>query len=121
MIFCAYLRWLPFPTYVSFTSDPMLWAQNLLLPWTVVVLVSSSTYARLSRNGMVETLSEDHIRTARAYGLSERRVMVVHAARGALTPMITVAAIDLGGALTSAVLTESTSVWICRSWLALCW
>jgi peptide/nickel transport system permease protein len=107
LVFCVYLRWLPFPTYVNFGDDPAGWAQNLILPWLVLALASMPFYVRMSRAGMLETLAEDHIRTARAYGLPERRVIGRHALRSALTPLITLAAMDIGYALTSSVLTES--------------
>jgi peptide/nickel transport system permease protein len=107
MVFCAYLQWLPFPSYVSPAVDPIAWAQNLILPWIALAVVMSAGYARLSRAGMLQALSEDHIRTARAYGLRERRVVVNHALRGALTPLITLTAIDVAGLITSAVLTET--------------
>ena len=107
MVFCVYLEWLPFPTFVPFDEDPLLWAQNLILPWVVLALTTMPVYVRMSRAGMLETLSEDHIRTARAYGLPERRVIGRHALRGALSPLITLAALDIASILTSSVLTES--------------
>lgn len=107
MLFCVYLQWLPFPTYVPFGDNPAAWAQNLVLPWIVLALVSAPTYARMSRTGMLETLTEDHIRTARAYGLTERRVIGRHALRGALSPLITLAAMDIASVLTASMLTET--------------
>jgi peptide/nickel transport system permease protein len=107
LIFCVYLQWMPFPTYVAFADDPLLWAQNLILPWIVLALTTMPVYVRMSRAGMLETLAEDHIRTARAYGLPERQVIGRHALRGALSPLITLAALDIAGILTSSVLTES--------------
>jgi peptide/nickel transport system permease protein len=107
MVFCVYLQWLPFPTWVPFDEDPLLWAQNLILPWIVLALTTMPVYVRMSRAGMLETLAEDHIRTARAYGLPERQVIGRHALRGALSPLITLAALDIAGILTSSVLTES--------------
>jgi peptide/nickel transport system permease protein len=107
LLFCAYLRWLPFPTYVPLTENPLAWAQNLVLPWTALALIQSAVYARFTRTGMRETLAEDHIRTFRAYGLTERRVIGNHALRGALTPLITIAAVDVANVMTNAVLTET--------------
>lgn len=107
VVFCVQLRWLPFPAYVPLTDSPVLWAQNLLLPWIALAVVSSAVYTRLTRTSMLETLSEDHIRTFRAYGLPERTVIARHAVRGALTPLITIGTIDLATSLTGATLTES--------------
>jgi peptide/nickel transport system permease protein len=107
IVFCVTLRWLPAPSYVPLTQNPLLWAENLLLPWLTLAVVSAAYYARLTRTQMLETLSEDHIRTFRAYGLSERRVIGRHALRGALTPLITFGALDLATSLAGATLTES--------------
>ncbi|MGA8116768.1 MAG: ABC transporter permease [Actinocatenispora sp.] len=107
IVFCVQLQWMPFPGYVPFTDDPLLWAQNLVLPWIALAVVSAAVYTRLTRTSMLETLSEDHIRTFRAYGLSERAVISRHALRGALTPLITIGTIDLATSLTGATLTES--------------
>ncbi|GIF16469.1 ABC transporter permease [Actinoplanes teichomyceticus] len=107
LLFCVHLRWLPFPGYVPFTTDPLLWAQNLLLPWVALAVIQSAAYARLTRSGLQETLAEDHIRTARAYGIPERRILWRRALRGALLPLVTLTAVDLAAIMTSAVLTET--------------
>ena len=107
MVFSAYLRLLPFPSYVSPSVDPLGWAENLLLPWTALALIQAAAYARLTRTGMRETMAEDHIRTARAYGLSERRIVLRHALRAALTPLVTLTAMDVATIITGAVLTET--------------
>jgi peptide/nickel transport system permease protein len=107
VLFCAYLQWLPFPSYVGLTTDPAAWASNLILPWTALALIEAATFARISRAGMLETLAEDHIRTARAYGLTERAIIGRHALRGALTPLVSLGAIEAAQILTNAVLTET--------------
>jgi peptide/nickel transport system permease protein len=107
VLFCSTLQWLPFPDYVSLTSDPEQWFWGLLLPWISLALIESAKYARLTRSSMLETLAEDHIRTFRAYGVSERRLVTRHALRGALTPVIALSALDLGTMFGSAVLTET--------------
>ncbi|RSM43557.1 ABC transporter permease [Actinoplanes sp. ATCC 53533] len=107
LVFCVYLQWLPFPSYVPLSTDPVAWASNLLLPWTALAVIQSAAYARLTRAGVRETLSEDHIRTARAYGIPERRIVWRRALRGALVPLVTLAAIDIAAIMTSAVLTET--------------
>jgi peptide/nickel transport system permease protein len=107
MLVCAYLRWLPFPSYVPLTDDPVQWAWNMLLPWFTLGLFESAKYARLTRSSTLETLAEDHIRTFRAYGVRERAIVGRHALRGAVPPVIALNALDLGTVLGSAVLTES--------------
>jgi peptide/nickel transport system permease protein len=107
LLFCVRLRWLPFPSYVPLTTDPLAWAQNLLLPWVALAVIQTAAYARLTRAGIQETMAEDHIRTARAYGLPEWRIIRRRALRGALLPLVTLTAIDLAAIMTSAVLTET--------------
>jgi peptide/nickel transport system permease protein len=103
-------KWPIFPnvTYVSLTTNPLLWARNLVLPWVILAFLYAALYARLTRAGMLETMSEDYIRTARAKGLPERTVIVKHGLRAALTPIITIFGMDLGALLGGAVITEHT-------------
>ncbi len=107
VVACVWLQVLPFPNYVPITEDPGQWAENLILPWLAIALVSAATYARLTRSGVLETLSLDHIRTLRAYGWSERRIVTRHAIRGALPTLATMAAMDIGTTMAGAVFTES--------------
>jgi peptide/nickel transport system permease protein len=94
--------------YVSFTTNPLLWAKALVLPWITLAFLYSALYARLTRAGMLETMNEDYIRTARAKGLPERTVIVKHGLRAALTPILTIFGLDLGLLLGGAVITEFT-------------
>jgi peptide/nickel transport system permease protein len=98
----------PGGSYVPFSENPAQWGYSLLLPWITLAFLFSAQYARLTRAGMLETMTEDYIRTARAKGLSERRVVLKHALRGALTPVITIFGLDVGLLLGGAVLTEKT-------------
>ncbi|MFF2199519.1 ABC transporter permease [Streptomyces sp. NPDC058145] len=107
IVVCGELRLLPFPQYVKFTDDPEQWAWNLLLPWLSLALIEAAAFARLTRAAMLETLAEDHVRTFRAYGVSERSVVGRHALRGALAPVIALNANNFGGAVGGAVLTET--------------
>jgi peptide/nickel transport system permease protein len=93
--------------YVSFLTSPWGWAQHLILPWIAVALTTAATYTRLTRAGMLEVLGEDYIRTARAKGVSERRVTYRHALRAALTSVVTQLGIDVGVLLGGAVVTEN--------------
>jgi peptide/nickel transport system permease protein len=103
-------KWPIFPnvTFVPLTQNPLLWARNLVLPWVTLAFLYAALYARLTRAGMLETMSEDYIRTARAKGLPERTVIVRHGLRAALTPIITIFGMDLGALLGGAILTEYT-------------
>ena len=103
-------KWPIFPNvqYVAITQNPLLWAKNLVLPWVTLSFLYAALYARLTRAGMLETMSEDYIRTARAKGLPERTVIVKHALRAVLTPIITIFGMDLGLLFGGAVLTEVT-------------
>jgi peptide/nickel transport system permease protein len=103
-------RWPIFPNvhFVPFTENPVAWARNLVLPWVTLAFLYAALYARLTRAGMLETMNEDYIRTARAKGLPERTVVVKHGLRSALTPIVTIFGLDLGLLLGGAVLTETT-------------
>jgi peptide/nickel transport system permease protein len=94
-------------SYVSFSHDPAGWFQALILPWFVLAAAFAAFYTRMVRGNLIETMSEDYIRTARAKGLSERRVIFRHGLRAALTPIVTMAGIDLGTLFGGAVLTET--------------
>ncbi|MBE1584704.1 peptide/nickel transport system permease protein [Nonomuraea angiospora] len=94
--------------WVPFSEDPLTWANNLMLPWITLAFLYAAGYARLTRAGMLETMSEDYIRTARAKGLPERAVVLKHGLRATLTPVLTMFGLDLGLLLGGAVLTEST-------------
>jgi peptide/nickel transport system permease protein len=106
-IFCYKLQWLAYPGYVPFTDNPYEWAKNLMLPWLTLAFLFAALYARLTRANMLETMSEDYIRTARAKGLPESKVIAKHGLRAALTPIVTIFGLDLGGLLGGAILTES--------------
>ncbi|MDQ0686410.1 peptide/nickel transport system permease protein [Streptomyces achromogenes] len=93
--------------YVPFTENPAQWANTLFPAWCSLALLYSAIYARLTRSGMLETMNEDFIRTARAKGLRERKVVARHGLRAALTPIITIFGMDLGLLLGGAVITES--------------
>ncbi|WBB81061.1 ABC transporter permease [Micromonospora sp. WMMD882] len=98
---------LPFPSYTPLTENPLRWAHGLLLPWMTLGFLNSALYARLARAQMLETLSEDFVRTARAKGLSRRQVHLRHALRAAVTPLVTIAGLDIGVALGGTFITET--------------
>lgn len=109
-LFLFSYRWQIAPpggTYVPFVENPFEWAAALTLPWITLALLFSAQYARLTRAGMLETMNEDYVRTARAKGLPERRVVTKHGMRGALTPLVTIFGLDFGLLIGGAILTET--------------
>jgi peptide/nickel transport system permease protein len=102
----AGLHWFPLGGYVGPTQSLGQWFSHLILPWVTVALVQAAIYTRLIRSSLLDTLSEDYIRTARAKGLSRRAVIYRHGLRAALTPVVTQLGLDVGTLLAGAVVTE---------------
>ena len=94
-------------SYTPFSQDPSLWFKSLLMPWCVLAAAFAAFYARMVRGNLIDVMGEDYIRTARAKGLSERRVVFRHGLRSALTPIVTMAGLDIGILLGGAILTET--------------
>jgi peptide/nickel transport system permease protein len=97
---------MPVPQWTPLTDSPSGWFENLILPWVAIAILSAAFYARLTRNQMLETLGEDYIRTARAKGLSERKVIYKHGLRAGLTPIVTAVGIDFAFLLGGAIIIE---------------
>lgn len=93
--------------YVGISSDPYQWIRHMILPWFTIALVTASVYSRLTRGSMLDVLGEDYIRTARAKGLKERRVVYRHGLRSALSPVVTQFGIDVGTLLGGIIVTET--------------
>jgi peptide/nickel transport system permease protein len=93
--------------YTPFTEDPIAWASALILPWLVLATAFAAIYARFLRANLLDVMGEDYIRTARAKGLGERRVVFKHGLRSAITPIVTIFGLDLGILLGGAILTET--------------
>ncbi len=96
-----------YPPDGSIVSEPIAVVGSLLLPWLVLAASFAAIYARFMRGNLSEVLDEDYIRTARAKGLSERRVVLRHGVRSAITPIVTILGLDLGILLGGAILTET--------------
>jgi len=94
-------------SYVPLSQSPGKWFTSLLLPWFVLAASFAAIYARLLRANLIETMSEDYIRTARAKGLRERTVIFKHGIRAAITPVVTAAGLDIGVLLGGVILTET--------------
>ena len=90
------------PITQSFTG----WLGCMILPWITLAIVQAAVYTRLSRGSLLDTLGEDYIRTARAKGLTERRVLYRHAVRSAMTPVVSQLGIDIGALLGGVIVVE---------------
>ena len=99
--------WVPPLGYVGITVDPVQWALHLLFPWLTLAALYAGIYARVLRSEMLGALDEDYVRTARAKGLTERRILVRHALRCSLIPIVSLFGLDFGALVGgSALLTE---------------
>ena len=93
--------------YAPLSQGVITWAGYMILPWVTLATVQAAVYTRLSRGSLLDTLGEDYVRTARAKGLTERRVVYRHALRGALTPVVSQLVIDIGVLLGGVVVVEN--------------
>jgi peptide/nickel transport system permease protein len=106
-VFWFKLSWFPGSTLpIDETLMESVLRGRFVLPWLTLSLTFAAFYARMTRSNLIETMTEDYIRTARAKGLSERRVIFKHGLRAALTPVVTMFGLDLGILLGGAVITE---------------
>jgi peptide/nickel transport system permease protein len=93
--------------YVGLTEDPWGWLQHMILPWFTLAVLSIGFYSRVLRSNMLDVMNEDYVRTARAKGLSERKVMTRHVLRNSLIPIITLFGLDFGATIAgTAIITE---------------
>jgi peptide/nickel transport system permease protein len=102
-------KWGIFPNggYVPFLDNPAQWAYHLILPWTALSLLFIGVYSRVLRSNILDTMNDDYVRTARAKGLSERRILLRHVLRNSLIPVITLWGLDFGAVVGGgAILTE---------------
>ena len=93
--------------YTPIADNPEQWASHLILPWIVLALLFAAIYARMVRGNLLDAMGEDFIRTARAKGLSERRVIFRHGLRASLAPIVTMFGLDIALLVGGAVITES--------------
>ncbi|MFF5140274.1 ABC transporter permease [Streptomyces sp. NPDC013157] len=96
--------WVPPPGYVGLSQNPGQWALHMLFPWLTLALLYAGIYARLLRGEVVTALGEDYVRTARAKGLSERRILLRHALRCSLIPIVSLFGLDFGALVGGAAL-----------------
>jgi peptide/nickel transport system permease protein len=107
LLFGQYLGWLPVAGYTPLLEDPLQWLRSLVLPALAIGLVQSALISRITRSAMLDVLSQDYIRTARAKGLLERVVVYRHALRNALIQVVTVIGVVLAVLLSGAVVVET--------------
>jgi peptide/nickel transport system permease protein len=93
--------------YVELSENPLDWAYHLILPWVTLAILYAGFYSRVLRSSMLDVMNEDYVRTARAKGLSERRVMRHHVMRNSLIPIVTLFGLDFGALLGGAILIEA--------------
>ncbi len=114
-VFGYRLGWTPIADYCNFfpshqtgvCSGPVRWAYHLILPWATFMLLFAAVYTRFVRASVIETMSEDYVRTAHAKGASGARVLIVHVLRNSLLPVVTMLGMDISLGLGGAVFTET--------------
>lgn len=106
LLFGFTLNMVPVSGYTPLADSPLEWLWHLVLPWVMLAFINAAMYTRFTRGQMLDVMSEDYIRTARAKGLSESRVIGLHGLRNAMIPVMTLFGLDLGGLLGGAVITE---------------
>ncbi len=100
--------WVSVPSYTPIADGgPGKWAANLMLPAITLALLYMASYVRMTRAFVLESLTEDYVRTAKAKGVSQRVVLFKHALRAALTPLVTMAGLDFASVLGGAIITET--------------
>jgi len=103
----VYLDWFPVRGYVPLSESPSAWALHMVLPALSYAFVQASAVARMTRSSCLEVLDQDYVRTARSKGLGPARVVLKHAVRNALIPVVTLLGLNLGAILVSAVVVET--------------
>lgn len=109
LYFFVAVKWqlLPIPTYTPMTQDPWQWFVGLLLPGLTLAIFYMAAYVRVTRAFVLEAFGEDYLRTAKAKGLPQRKVIFKHAMRAALTPLVTMSGLDLAGLMGGAIIAEN--------------
>jgi peptide/nickel transport system permease protein len=93
--------------YVSFLDNPIGALRYFILPWITLAIAYAALYTRFTRAAVLETMSEDYVRTARAKGLDERTILFKHTLRAVLAPITTMAGLDFAGLIGGAIITET--------------
>lgn len=107
-VFAFKAHWFPNTGYTPLTSNPAQWAYHLVLPWVALAILFVGFYSRVLRSSVLDTMNEDYVRTARAKGLSRRRVLVRHVLRNSLMSIISLFGLDFAASLGGAALVTET-------------
>jgi peptide/nickel transport system permease protein len=102
----VFFQWVPPLGYVPLTTDPWEWFLHLLIPWIVLAVAYIGFYGRVLRSSLIEVQNEDYMRTARAKGLSNSRILIAHALRTCMITFVTLFGLDFGDLLGGAILVE---------------
>ncbi|HSJ19656.1 MAG TPA: ABC transporter permease [Nocardioidaceae bacterium] len=111
LLFTTTLGWLPPSGYVPFTESPLGWLEHIAMPALTVGVVSGSILTRFVRSSVLESMSQDYVRTANSKGLPGRTVLRRHVVRGALVPVVTVTGVQLATLLGGVVVVEVIFAW----------
>jgi peptide/nickel transport system permease protein len=104
----GFVTWFPDGEYVGITQNPISWLSHLILPWLVLAVLFIGFYGRVLRGNILDTINEDYVRTAKAKGLSQRRILVKHVLRTSLIPIVTLFGLDFAAVIGGgAILTET--------------
>jgi peptide/nickel transport system permease protein len=107
VLFAVKLGWLPTSGYVAFFEDPLGWLRYATLPAMSLAFMQIGLLARMTRSTMLEVLSQDYVRTARAKGLAEPRVILRHALSNALLPIVTLVGLIFSTLMSGSVVVET--------------
>jgi peptide/nickel transport system permease protein len=110
-VFALRLGWFPPGSYTSFTDSPLEWFRRIILPGITLSLFGAASQTRFIRSGVLDTLHQDYIRTARAKGFAESTVILRHALRNGLIPSVTFLGLQVGAVLEGAFIVESVFAW----------
>lgn len=111
LLFSSTLGWLPPSGYMSLTDDPVGWLKRVIMPATTVGVVTGSILTRYVRSSVLETLSQDHVRTAHSKGLRSNVILARHVVRNALVPVITVTGTQIASILGGVIVVEVVFAW----------
>ena len=106
-LFAVRLDWFPALGYVSIADGVLPWLRSITLPSIAIGFISAALIARMTRASMLEVLREDYVRTARAKGLGEYKILIAHAFKNASIPVVTIIGIGLAGLVSGLVVTEA--------------
>src|SRR5690606_25519746 len=111
LVFGLKLRWIPQSSFVAWSADPIAHMKLLILPGLTLGFANAAVILRMTRSSMLEVLRQDYVRTARAKGLSEKRVIAAHTLRNAINPVISIVGLEIATLLGGMVIVEQIFNW----------